>query len=785
MDDIRNKNCTSCGLYRSAQAVCLMGRGPVPAKVMIVGEAPGFREDDIGKPFAGDAGKVLDKLLGEAGLKREDCYITNSCKCRPPDNRTPKAGEIKACKPYLMEEIKRVKPKFVLLLGATALKAALNKAKITENHGKVFKHMGKYYMPTFHPAAALRDASKTDLIRGDMKSFANLVKKGKPRAKHKSNYRVIKTLENFNECVEFLEKQKVIAFDLETSQLNRKGGEGSYINCLGLGNEKRQYILPLEHEDSPWVSSPLIQQEMVTILTEVTAGKRIIAHNGKFDNLWLREMYGVRFKLTFDTMLAAHALDENTPNGLKYLARVKLGVPDWDVSESIKQGKGMSPKKLYEYNALDVYYTTKLYYLFREQLKEDKAVLKVFKYIYMGASDLYEDAEYEGIYIDTDKLQDVERDLRKKKNKVEKKLNKLAGEGVNWNSTQQVSKILFNKWKLKPIEITDAGAYSTAEGVLKQLRSKHEGVELLLEYRKYAKLLSSFVDGWKNRMYQGRIYPSFKIHGTVTGRPSCVDPNLQQVPRESTIRSLINAPHGWVFAEADHSQVELRVTAMMSGDRAMKFIYQTGGDIHTETAKVVTSKNEVTKDERKKAKAVNFGFIYGMGAPKFQEYARDKFELKFSLDECKAYRRRFFDKYYDLPEWHDKQRKIARAFGQVRTYTGRVRRLPDVNSPEQGKRAEAERQAINSPVQGFAAEVTLMGAIGIRQKFSWDHVRVVGTVHDSILMYIRRDMVEELAPKIAKVMENPPLFKKFNLDLPVPLKAEISVGPWGSGEEVV
>jgi len=780
-----NQDCQKCDLYRSAQSVCLMGKGPIPSKVMIVGEAPGIREDEIEKPFAGKAGSVLTEALLKAGLNRKECYMTNACKCRPPDNRTPKTGEVKACKEYLEQEIREVKPKFVLLLGATALKAVLNKAKITEIHGQVFKENNTYYMATFHPAAAIRDVNKLDPLQADITRFVNLVKTGKEEKEPEIKYEVVKNFDTFNRCINYLRKRNKVAFDIETSQLSRKQGPLSVINCIGIGWTNKQWIIPLESEDSPWKGNHKVQKEMMSLISEAIEGKVVVAHNGKFDNLWLREKYRVRFPLSHDTMLMSHLLDENTPNGLKYLSRTKLGAPDYDISKKEKQGSG-SLSKLYKYNAFDIHYTARVFKKLYSELKQDSALKKVFKYISMPMSHVYEDAEYEGIYIDIEQMNNVEKDLRKKIKSLLKKLKGYTeGKEVNWNSPQQVAKVLFQDWGLDPLEKTASGAPSTAESILLRLRKEHPGVETLLEYRGYQKLLSSFIDGWKKRMDERRIFPSYKIHGTVTGRPSCTDPNLQQVPRDSSIRSLITAPPGWVFVEADHSQVELRVTAMVSGDRTMKFIFQTKGDIHISTAQTVVGKEEISKDERKKAKAVNFGFIYGMGAPKFQEYARDKYDIIMTLSECKAVRARYFEKYYDLPKWHEKQRRIARMYKQVRTYTGRIRHLPEIDSPDQGKRAEAERQSINSPVQGFGAEITLMGAIDIHENIPQTKVKVVGTVHDSILMYIREDQLYKMLPKIKKMMENPTGFRRFGINLPVPLEAEFTVGPWGKGEEVL
>lgn len=780
-----NPKCRDCGLYKSAQIVCVMGRGPAPCDIMIIGEAPGHREDDLGKPFAGKAGQLLDKLLDEVGLSRETCYITNVVRCRPPDNRTPTAQEIKACKKYLLEEMKHVKPKYVLLLGNTALKGVLNKSKITEVQGQVFVEDGVSYLPTFHPAAALRDVKWLDPLRKGFERFAKLIKGELDFTPQGLDWSIIKTFDDLNHCIFNLRGSSEISFDLETSGLNRYEKD-AHINCLGIGTPTKQWILPLDHPSSIFRGKRDLHKKMLSLICLAMKNKKVIAHNGKFDNLWLRTIYGIRFPLTFDTMLAAHLLDENSPCGLKYLARMYFQAPDYDLSEKEKRGN-TAPQRLFEYCAYDVYYTLKLYYVLREKLLKDQALTSLFKKLMMPASHAFENIEETGVYVYQDRFESVKKELQKRINEYEAELNKYAT-GINWNSTQQVAQLLFGKLGLDPLDKTPSGSPSTSESVLLRLRDKHPVVNLLLQYREVHKQYSAFIEGWQKWLVNGRMHPSFKLHGTVTGRLSCADPNLQQVPRDSLIRSLIGAPPGWTFVSADYSQIELRVAAMLSGDAEMKMIFQTGQDIHTTTAEITSGMKaedvplEERKEWRKKAKAVNFGFLYGMGAAKFQEYARDKYGIELSLEEAERFRERFFQKYSSLLTWHRKQKRIVNNYQQVRNPIGRIRHLPEVLSSDKALRSSAERQAINSPVQSFASDLTLMSVVEIDQTFPKDKVRLVGSVHDSILMEIRNDYLDEALPKIREIMRNPKILSELGVQLTVPLEAELEVGDWGIGK---
>ena len=473
------------------------------------------------------------------------------------------------------------------------------------------------------------------------------------------------------------------------------------------------------------------------------------------------------------------------------------------MDKDLKTGKYKTREKYQEYLTYlgyDIYYEYKLYKVFHKKLKQDRALMKLFYHLYMPGIISYETVEEHGVFIYPQQFKQVRKHLEAERGAIEKELLKLAKHEVNWNSPAQIQKLLYEELKLPVIETTESGSPSTSEATLMQLRDKHPIVELILKYRGVNIQISHFIDGWINRMWGRRLFPNFKLHGTVTGRTSCTDPNLQQVPRDPIIRNLVGAPEGWSVVEIDYSQAELRIAAIMSGDETMKRIYQTGGDIHTHTYEMITGEKVsddkyIKKEQRKKAKAVNFGFVYGMGWRKFKIYARDNYGVDLTDKEAEQWRERFFQAYHSLPKWHSKQRRIVQSMGQVRSPIGRLRRLPDIYSTDKSKRAEAERQSINSPVQGFGSDLTILGMseiMGNAQYYDPDYVLdkdkffVIGTVHDATLFEVRNDYLMEVCPKAKHILEHPKALEDvFHFDTDVPIVADVAVGKsWGAGIEL-
>lgn len=613
----------------------------------------------------------------------------------------------------------------------------------------------------------------------------------------------------------------------------------------GFATARNQWCLPVNHKSSPWTKRDL--EEIFDRIDERMQECMVITHNGKFDLLWLRVHYGLEWKNHFDTMLGHYMVDENDLHGLKYLAMKFLGAPDWEIDKAEKQGEAPWAKHA-KYLAHDVYFTRKLRFLIGKLLNKDWEVRQVFNKIMMPCSNLFVGVEYEGVCVDYSKFGDAEKFLRDQYNDALEKLKqwepsyvtdaKGKRQAFNWGSPKQLGELLFGTpdegipWGLgiEPLDRTKTGAPSCSESVIKRI--DHPCTGALLKFREAKQQLSFFIDGWKPFLHQkpdGQYYlhPSFKLHGTVTGRLSCENPNLQQVPRDPRIRSLITAPPGWTLIEADLSQIELRIAAELADERAMLHAFRTGVDVHwltaireiarggglkdlvLATAEALSKGTKLNyaqsidvllklgpdaaqgisgewKEYRKKAKAVNFGYLYGMWWKKFKLYARDNYGVDVTDEQAQASREAFFDLYSDLPDWHDRQRRYARKHGYVTSLSGRKRRLPDArlvggDPLTKAKRQEAERQAINSPVQSFANDINLMSAIQLSEEFDRRVLRIVGTVHDAILCVVRNDHVERVYNRLLEIMSGPALFDEFEIELKVPIEAEAKIGPWSKG----
>lgn len=393
---------------------------------------------------------------------------------------------------------------------------------------------------------------------------------------------MIRTPEDWNVFIEEYLESPEAALDVETTGLDRLA-DGAAINSIQIGlSTGRNWALPLAARDSPWGRDD--QELFMNTLVRKSKGKKIIGQNFKFDNLWIKTHFGIKFYLNFDTMLAHHVLDENSPHGLKIMSSVYCDAPNYDVDLKTKLGQG-DMGKFYEYGCYDVYYTLKLYRIFRKKFLKDPSLRRLFYRLVMPTARMFEEVEENGLFIDVDKLDETERFLTRKRGRLLKELNRLAGSEINWNSPAQIAKLFYETLEIPPLEFTATGKPSTGESVL--MRTEHPIAKKLIEYRGVEKNLSTYVLGWRNLMHGDRLYLGTKIHGTVTGRFSS---RLHQVPRDPTIRSHITAPDGWTFVCADYSQIELRLAAMLSNDNRMKLIFQTGGDIHRHTAAEVLGK---------------------------------------------------------------------------------------------------------------------------------------------------------------------------------------------------
>lgn len=774
-----DRMCQRCTLYQHANSVCLMGSGSSRSGVMVVGEAPGEREDALDRPFSGRSGNLLDRLLREAGISRDDVYVTNTVKCRPPENRKPDKKEIKACSFHLDREIEHLKPKYVLLLGATAL-GVVGKSKITELHGRPIEKDGVVYFPVFHPAYVLRDPSKEPIFADDIRKFADLVN-GKRTLSYDAKWKVVNH-RNLEDFVDHFNESDSFAFDLETTDVTW-WDVYQRINLMVIAVPGMSYVVPMGLGDSPVRNNMEWQRDLVHLLVGLSAGKWCVAQNGKFDNLWLMSRFGTRFHLDFDTMLAHHILNENLPHDLKFLVKTVLNGPDYDLPLREKQGHVPSAwPKLREYAGRDGGFTLELATRFREEIRKEPLLERMFYNLVMPAARLFERVESVGQYVNLERRSALREKLRDERKQSLRKLRSMAGKLINWNSPQQVGKLFFEDLGIPVTHLTGKGQPSTSESAILEIKDKYPIAGELTHYRELEKTLSTYVDGWDPLMVGPYAHFSYKLHGTVTGRYAS---RLHSIPRDDSIRSLIEAPEGWTYVAADYSQIELRIAAQVSGDVELQRLFQIGADVHSATASRILGvpPEKLTKEQRKMAKAVNFGFIYGMGFMKFVLYAWENYETRVTAKEGKKFRNAFFEMFNGLPKWHARQRRIVTTNGYVRTLTGRKRRLPAIYSPDEAARAEAGRLAINSPVQGFAAELKAMAMVEIGGTIPSEIVMVKGEHHDAILTWVKNEYLYEGMTQIKQIMERPKLLDTFGIELDVPIVAEVEYGPWGLGKK--
>lgn len=802
--ELRDPACTRCklGELASPANVCIMTA--TPAELLIVTRVPAWE----------GLKREIGQYLRDAGWEWSYTF-TSVSKCRVEDADATKKEQKVCAEAFLYSEIDQLKPKFILALGGEALQATAGRSGIMKYRGKEFECRGVPVLPTISPSMVKRNPGYRSTLMSDLRYLVSLRSGETPVDARPPRVRVIMSSKGVKALTDALRRADGYAFDLETNGFNEYMS-GSAIVSLAVttwqGDEAHAWAVPLCHPQSPF--NEHWRDTFHTVLSAMYDAPRRVAHNGKFDLRWINEFRGDLpfLSLTFDTMLAAHLLDENRPKGLKPLAQILLGAPPWDIST--KDLHETPIKKVLKYNALDTWYTYRLYRLFRKQLLEQPTLATLMAKMMVPASNIFTAVEMKGIWTDREQLESRAKISADNLQEIDDELLSYVPDKSEWpdnikepnfNPSNFSRWLLFDYLGLPVLEVGKTGNPSMAEAVMQHLQKEHPHrvVDLMLARTKWQKYSSAFFAAYQDLIdEQDRIHTTFKLTGTVTGRLSSgkgeADKvtgrvqnrgvNLQQVPRDGFVRGIFGAPPDHLFVECDYSQAELRIAAYLAQEPTMLALYNSGKDIHMQMAMRMTGKPEsqVTKDERKKAKAVNFGFLYGMGARKFVQTAWANYGVEVSLEEAEAFRRAFFTEFPQLLVWHRRQRMMAEKYGRVQSPLGRVRHLPDIESNVPGVKAEAQRQAINSPVQSFASDMTLMALVSLEHRLRKKgfHAHSVGTVHDAINFEVPRDEAPLVVPIIRHTMEHLPLHK-FGVHMNLPIVADAKIGTrWGDSIEV-
>lgn len=795
--DLRDPDCDLCDLADSAKTVCLIGDGPVPCDLMGIGEAPGEREDDIRKPFQGRAGQVLIRKLRKYAVTRADIYLSNALKCRPPRNATPGMGEIRACREYILDEIREVKPKKILAFGSIAIKCVLgdNRAGIGKYRFQVI-HFPEFpdipVYPLHHPAAMLYDPYKEKLFNEDL-TFAFETK----NRSYKKKYWLVNDNEEAWKVVKYAVTRREVAVDFETTGLNTLLSSFKILTMSLCWKPGISYCIPIEHPGSK-VTKAI---DMMAYLFKRKHDTTIGGHNIKYEIKCLLA-YTIPTRCNIrDTMLEFGILDENYPSKTLYTLKLRytddLGLKEEKIKPHIDNLIELPLRKVAAYNCEDTDATLRLMRKFVAPLEANNLTpLSVFQ---QRATKMLAEVETTGMMIDQRLLRRNMKLFQKKKEGIGASLP-----GINLNSPEQVSNFLYKKLGLKMVAKTKSGWGTTGRDDLEIVMRTREGkrhkdlITKLIDYKKLSHFDSHFVTGIYNALQpDGKIYPQYnmvrhegpkkKEVGTVTGRLSAS--LIHQVPRDTDeldklfgkkaiqIKEMfISSFDGGCITQADYSQIELRLLAEYAQDETMLEDFESGEDIHTTVTHRVMKRvpqfyRRFTEfgDKRKATKQINFGIIYLISPWGLAE------KLESGVEEAKAVMREWFHTYPGIKKWLSKtQRKVIRDQYSL-SLIGRIRRVPGANfSSVRGR--ELIRQGVNAPLQGLASDINLMFMIELQEELKRKKMlsRIIGNVHDATLTDTHPKEKKEVRKICDKIAPKPKMLEElFDLELKVPLTIDI------------
>ena len=587
-----------------------------------------------------------------------------------------------------------------------------------------------------------------------------------------------------NDLIGKLKNIEKISFDTETTSTNPMQADLVGISlAFEVGSA---YYIPVGHKHE---KKQLALKKVIDALRVPFSDPAIqkIGHNLKYDCLVLRNHGLDTAPLSFDTMIAAWVIEPQSHRlGLKKMAEAELNVRMTNIEELIGSGKKQLTMDVVAINdaapyaGADAEIPLRLERILAERLSEN-TLSNLYENIEMPLVPVLTDMEYTGIAVNEGFFKTFSAELTARIEEITKKMYEMVGYSFNINSTQQLSKVLFETLALIPPDSsnkTKSGNYSTAASVLEEMRDQHIVVQLLLEYRELAKLVSTYLDALPKQINPktGRVHTSFNQTGSVTGRLASSDPNLQNIPTRTPMghrvrKGFVASPENLLLS-VDYSQIELRIVAHMANDKAMLDTFKAHQDIHATTASAIYNipLDSVTKDQRRQAKAINFGLIYGMSAFGLTR------ATKLTLAEAENFVKAYFQEFPGVKAYLDGIRKSAAEVGYVETLLGRKRYFPQLKNPATAQvRSRAEREAINAPIQGTAADILKIAMIRLPNKLEKEklHAKMLVQVHDELLLECPEEELKDTIRVVQDVMENA-------FELMIPLETDVAWGTnWG------
>jgi len=804
--------CRRCPLSETRSRIC-WGIGPEKARIMVIGQSPGAEEDAQGKPLVGPSGKFLASHFRVLGVDMDtEVFRTNVNHCHPPGNREATPQEIKACRPLLEAEIQTVDPDVIIVLGATALKAILpgEKVSISAARGNVYRReiLGRerYVVPALHPAAVLRN--RTAHARNFLSDIRTAVEVARGCYTPPESIPFRKTAGTLEELLEAAAAPEW-GFDLETTTGFESGISLRSARVIGVGicavPGNGIYYQCSDPEEARRV------MELLRPRLEDPAVHKIVS-NVKFERHICRN-YGIELRGWDDTMLMAWVAGD-FPTGLKdgFQRAFGLEMERIDVFYQRKfkakhpvTGKYVvdmlaaqeaDPEAVAAYAAQDPDASLRLY-RYLERVLKNRGLWELYRGLEVPFNDVIVDMERTGMHFEAAALEKAAADIRAAYAEVMKRLEAVTGQPeFPVNSWREVARLLYDEdtpYRI-PVVVKDGKEARPTGAVDLAAHPDNQLIRDILTARAILKLEGTYINTlpkWVDPQ-TGRIHPEYRQAAVATGRLSSANPNATNIPSRkrqdiaaeidgSLIRRAFTAPPGWSICGIDLSQIEMRVAAHLCGDEAMIRELSEGGDIHSNTARAIyrTTEEEVGpkrwKEMRALAKTIGFGSLYGLAAPGLIRRAPT---LNLTLKDAEEFIEGFYRAYPKLREWQRSVIAFARQNGYSETILGRRRYFEDITSTDRERRGEAERGAINHPVQGSAADFFKLGVLRTKRwiEENGSRAKIVALVHDELVLEAPNEELEWLYENI------PPLMASA-IPLKVPVFVDFECGPsWGEVE---
>lgn len=769
--------CERCPLR---EAVMVPSYGPDDPEYIFIGEAPGQEEVGNGRPFVGWSGRVLRAGLDQVGIDADRSWFTNAALCHPPDNDIKNNSEALACcLPRLATEIEaHGDAKYIVAVGKSGAESAMSligqprSVTITRERGSWKRpteraRIKKDLFMTVHPAYVLRTPSLYNVFANDLRR-ATMGPTDNP-LQHAPTVHVPHTVDELAVLLGKMEEGSWLSFDIETEQttfFDRRDKPASRMLMIALCNRIDEAIVipsdfyvekqELFFDDVAWEQRCTWENPIVKHMLNVVFGKhQLVAHNGKFDSLFLLNK-GYKPRVDFDTMLAHYALVETRgTHGLKQLATDMYGVDDYEEAfikqflRSQNDNYGKIPFRPFaQYAGWDVAITLQLRVDLEKELRRQDLYEWPFMNVLMKASKALTQVERNGILLDRAHMDRLKTDFEKEQAEYLSELRRLSGmPELNPNSHRQLAHVLFDvlgfasyEGKYLPPRSTNKRAFELIGGDIKT----HPFSIMLFKYRRVTKMLSSYVMNILNVVgADDRVHCSYLIHGTITGRLSAREPALQTIPRGSDkygslIRSAFVVPQGKKLVMCDYSQSELRLWAADCGEPFMLNVFAEGRDFHSEAA-IKLFGPDFTKEQRNFCKFFNFAYAYGGNDRSFAGH------FQLPLAQATAFVHEYEKAMPTVRAWRQRVFRDAKRLGYCRTLTGRRLRFPLI-TPE--SLDELKKQAMNMPIQGMSSDLTLLSLCRLVD----EGYKVIITVHDSIGIECDEADAEAVAAHVRQVM---------------------------------